>query len=620
MREKALHRGILLATVAVIVLLALTNIFKTSKYAIFLTGEECDLEIGEIDGQKTYKLDVENPYEIKVRSFLLGIRADGSKFDGEKLQISIYDGTWEQRLAVQIDCRDLDEKEFLALQTEGLTLKGDFVVVIEGIDMDGDVYPILFGSSTSMYDSKDDMLYTRIYADDELVDGQPYLFMETDVTYAYGNGVLLILLLLLIVASVVGSKELRNLFATMPAKKKTFWISFASCSIYLLYWLFAEGYRGLCSWIGPWYVLHYGMGAGSRFFLGTIMRLFFYDEYLQRDVAYRFVLACSVLLILLLSFCIAQMISKSEERHQRAVIVLILFYLASPGAPGHLWNEANMGRLELYLFLLSLAALLVNERIKRRLPKYLLLAAISAVMILMHQGGIFTFFAVIFLICICNTFREGRVSGSDFIGSSCVAAVTSAIFVFVHFFSRVRYTTLEEMAAIVSTKTNLENNAAGLYLEYFSNEYGMFENCFAYEHYRICGIIQLLLLWPLTALAIYLFVSRVRYCIGKKKKMFLTPYPYLLLFNLLYIPLFMFECDWGRWFGAIITTKTIEVLYLLWIRDAHMCVMMGRLQAFFKNKEIVLALILIYLASFEKFGSALFLEQTQRWYQLLFPL
>lgn len=395
--------------------------------------------------------------------------------------------------------------------------------------------------------------------------------------------------------------------------------SFLMLGGYLLFELWSKNAGELCSWIGPWYVLDYGVGIGSRLFIGSIMKIFFYEDFLDQSVAYYFVMAALSVLVILMAYMFAECISRMNKEYRKGIVFVILCYLASPGAVGYLWNDANMGRMEIYLLLLSLVAIIINLLIKNCAIRYFLLADISCCMFAIHQGNLFTYFPVIFMLCVCNIFRNGRIIWREFAGSAVVAVTSAVTFLYFHFFSYVKFETLDEMARYVANRTNLENNVSGLQLEYFSGLYGMFENCFLYDNYRICGVIQMVVLWPLVILGLWIGVKAFKKQKEHGTKILLSPYFYMLLFNLIYIPVFTFECDWGRWFAAIITTKTIEILYLFYIKDEGVVCAVGEVGRFIKDKTLGVALIIMYLASMEKFGSALFLDVVDKIYHWLFP-
>ena len=62
----------------------------------------------------------------------------------------------------------------------------------------------------------------------------------------------------------------------------------------------------------------------------------------------------------------------------------------------------------------------------------------------------------------------------------------------------------------------------------------------------------------------------------------------------------------------------MEIMYLFYIHDPLMEEIVCEIKEFVIKRKICVAGILIYLASFEKFGSALFLNQTEKLAQLFF--
>jgi hypothetical protein len=242
-------------------------------------------------------------------------------------------------------------------------------------------------------------------------------------------------------------------------------------------------------------------------------------------------------------------------------------------------------------------------------------------MFAIHQAALFTYFAIIYMICVCNVFCRDRVAVKELAGSLVVGLSSAVLFLYFHFFSHlyIKFDNVDDMVNYVGSRTNLLNNARGIYLEYFSEAMGIDFNCYELDKYRVGGLVTTFLLWPLVVTALALSVNAWRRSKRDGVRMFLTPYPYLTLFNLLYIPLFLFENDWGRWFGAVITAKTIEFLYLYYIGDDGTVYAVGKVGAFVKRWIWIAAVVLLYLASFEKFASALFPESVVNVYSFLFP-
>jgi hypothetical protein len=280
-----------------------------------------------------------------------------------------------------------------------------------------------------------------------------------------------------------------------------------------------------------------------------------------------------------------------------------------------------MGRLEMYLFVLVLLAIIVNLAVRNIVLRYGLITVISACMFAIHQASLFTYFAVIYMICVCNVFRRDRVAIKELVGSAVVGITSAVLFLYFHFFSHlyINFDNVDDMVYYVGMRTNLNNNATGLFLEYFSEAMGIDFNCYELDVYRLGGLVTTFLLWPLVITAVALSIYAWRKSKSDGTRLLLTPYPYLTLFNLMYIPLFLFENDWGRWFGAVITAKTIEFLYLYHIGDEGIVYAVGRVSAFVRKRMWIAAVVLLYLASFEKFASALFPESVNKVYDFLFP-
>lgn len=613
----SVKKMIYILIVVVAVLLIVTVVFPKEEECVLLSGVDDSWDMGTITDTSTYTIKVKNNYLIGIKSFGVGINTTDEEVQQGEIYIEVYNNAGETILQQHEVCSEIEGNR-VVIQADNLKIRGDFSVKIWGENFKDGKYPHLKGTRTTSYDKTYNFLYSSTYKDDNFIQGQAQLVLETILYRAYGAGLLLTILVVLVFIVVGSADTIIKMKNNINERTRIFICYFIGISSFLLYMLASTNYGEICDWIGAWYVLDYGIGIDSRLFIGSIMKLFIYNDFLPKDVAYHFVMACLALLIILISYLMAQVISKTDVNSRVGVVALVLMYIASPASVGYLWNEANMGRLDMYLFILAAMALIIDQWIKIKWIKYVLLSVITISMNAIHQVGIFTYFAVIFFICICNVFNNKYVSIRDFIGSVLVAISTGVSFVYFHFFGKVVFQNENEMINYVASRTDLKFSENAIYLEYFSGQNGLFFNCFSYENYRIGFIIQLFVLWPITVLGLYIIWKILKYCKEQKMRMLRTPYPYLLMFNFIYIPLYVFECDWSRWTAAIITTKFMEIMYLFYIHDPLMEEIVCKIKEFVIKRKIFVAGILIYLASFEKFGSALFLNQTEKLAQLFF--
>ena len=104
-------------------------------------------------------------------------------------------------------------------------------------------------------------------------------------------------------------------------------------------------------WGSIWYACDYSMGPGSRFLIGSIIRIFHPDFIYARDV-YRICVVVCVIIMLLIAFMLNRLINSVEENRKTAVIYLTAMFLSFPGSPASVW--LHIGKLELFGLLTGL--------------------------------------------------------------------------------------------------------------------------------------------------------------------------------------------------------------------------------------------------------------------------
>lgn len=607
-------------TAFVFVLTVISAFFYRTVEHHFYTGYGTQAASEPMTEGTEFRMEVQNRERISIKEWKVRLWVDDTTGLEGLLSVSLLDSAENTVGSKEVPFLSLDENQEVSVAFDSTQeLRGNYTIVLRA---DG---------VTAQKEPKLAIAYAKGAGDPSAMDGTLYVdgaktegILCTNLVAelsdrSYFPAMLLLLLVLLAVNLCAWVSRRFDLKNRMTESGKTTACSFFLIGGFLLFELWSKNAGEICSWMGPWYVLDYGVGFGSRLFIGSLMKLLFYDGFLEKFVAYHFVMASLSILVLQIAWLAAKCIGAAKKEYRAGVGFLVLLYLASPGSVGYLWNEANMGRLETYLLMLALLAVAVNLAVKNRFIRYFLLAVISIVMFAVHQGNLFTYFPVIYLLCVCNVFREDHISGKDLAGSLVVGVSSAATFLYFHFFSYIRFDTLEEMAAYVGARTNLKENVSGLQMEYFSGVHGMFANCFALDNYSIGGVLQLIVIWPLVALAVFIAVKICRYYKKEGVRLFFQPYLYLLLFCVIYIPVFMFECDWGRWFAAIITTTAIGILYLFYTGNKGMVYAVRELGAWVSKRSFAAAVVLLYLAACEKFGSALFLTAVDRLYRWLFP-
>ncbi len=398
----------------------------------------------------------------------------------------------------------------------------------------------------------------------------------------------------------------------------------------LLFLLLAFGF--LCTlpdelhgWNSGWYAMDYSLGPDSRLFIGSLLRLF-YPDFLPASAVYAFVVLSVLVLLALLSYVLGYGLRRVEGTEGfTGLAVLTALYLLSPGSPAYLWSTENMGRFDLYLLLVTLAAGIVCFYVRPALVCLVVLTICGAVGLSIHQGYLFTFFPLLFTLFLLSIGYTGPGERSPrqlrlyLIVSFLCMGFLAAVFFYFQFLSHIRVDSCEELTAVLSARTDLLLNESAFRYEYFS---GMTESVQELvlnqlgERIRY-GIVTLLLLSPLAALYGWFWKQvlnaaagngiRKNSGCGERENGCLHPFFYLciLLSQLLFLPAFVLTIDWGRWFGAFLTVQTLQIVFLAAKKDAAALSALASLSAAVHRHPLLFLCAAVWLGNLRKFQATL---------------
>lgn len=131
----------------------------------------------------------------------------------------------------------------------------------------------------------------------------------------------------------------------------------------------------LDTWSSAWDAMDYSMGNGSRLLIGSIYKLF-YGDYLDVTVAYKYVGIGIMLTILVLAIVLGQLIRLSlaaDPEHRDIIYGVVVAYMVAPFSIAYVWNEDNLGRLDVYMLLITLLTVLAALRLKNFAIKAMLI-------------------------------------------------------------------------------------------------------------------------------------------------------------------------------------------------------------------------------------------------------
>lgn len=358
----------------------------------------------------------------------------------------------------------------------------------------------------------------------------------------------------------------------------------------------------LHGWNSAWYAMDYSLGFDSRLFIGSILHLF-YPDFLPAEAVYTFVLLSIILLLLVLSYILGYALRQTDNSPEgTGLIALIIFYLLCPASPSYLWNSENLGRFDLYLFLLILIAAILYLKAASVTIRLIGFTLTGLIALSIHQVFIFIFFPLLFTLGLA-TGTEEKAKKKHLTMTIIGWIIMGSGFLYFQLFSHINTASLEELTALLSSRTNLEINEVALNYEYFAtitqsiqelvlNQLG--------ERIRY-GLVTLLLLAPLAVIYCYLWFQIIRTAEKKNRLKYLL----FLSSHLCFIPAFILTIDWGRWFGAFLTVQALQIIILAAKKDAVVLSALSRLSTVLRKHPYLFIIIGIWLGSLHKFQATL---------------
>lgn len=368
------------------------------------------------------------------------------------------------------------------------------------------------------------------------------------------------------------------------------------------------------NWGACWYAANYSMGIGSRFFIGSILSLF-YGDFLDQNLAYKFCAIAIILLIVCVSFLINYTIKHAEISIIDSVKYLFICFLCCPGSIAAMWNKGVMGRLEMYTLLLSLIGVIVFNCVKHTIIKYFLITLIAIISMAVYQGYLFLYFPILFVVIICDIFNETKTNNNYWIYGVLSCLFTGISFLYFQFFSYVKYEDATSMSKTLSQKTDLYIETTAIHYECFASvadAYKKINTKFLLtngEFPREKLFLTFCILAPsfIIVLAIYAkCFSLLKY---KQIKIIKMPYLYCILINLAVLPQFILNVDWGRWLTALIINIFFGIYYLTYLEFPEMIKALQALNAYIIKHKETATFCIIYLTLLDKFGARNFLSQ-----------
>jgi hypothetical protein len=363
-----------------------------------------------------------------------------------------------------------------------------------------------------------------------------------------------------------------------------------------------KGAKELTGQAYVYYAMDYSLGLGPRLLIGSILKLF-YADYLNSWLVHSFVFVSIVVMLslvaVLIGFCIR---NAPSDTAKHGITLLSILYLACPASPGYLWSPLNMGRLDLYLLLLTMLTCFVFLKLSSFTLQCVCYGFIGILCIAIFPIYVFIFFPLTLVMIADKLFNSGWKLKNVAAGAGAIAAVCGA-FIFFQFFSHINVTTVEELHALLSSKTNVFIHKEYLSYQYFADmpkhiDWILHSAMIPPLQTRLMSFaISLILLSPLFAVYGYLWGKAYRL---SSEKRFGSKYLWMVLIMLSFLPAFFVAADWGRWLAAFFTVQFLVMVVLLQKGDPYLSSATGYLVNYFKQRKFFFILFVLYLAMLEK--------------------
>ena len=375
--------------------------------------------------------------------------------------------------------------------------------------------------------------------------------------------------------------------------------------------------RAFSGWAPTWYALDYSLGYGSRLLVGSVLHLL-YGGMPSNSAAVKFVSAAAMMLAVLYAILMDALHNRASEETKKPLGYFMLLTAAAPYGLPYLWNEANFGRLDLFLVLTLTAALLTLLVVKKPLCRAAAVGIFSLIALFIHQVFFFIFFPVLLGILLFDVFDGTSLTCRRLMPGLICCGVVGITFLILQLFSGLNVPTVEELMAQLTAQTDLDISRSALDFEYYHDFiYGFVNHTLPFlEGGRVFIklFLTLLVLSPMGL--VYAFLHRE---MGRElsasgvagKQRLLNPQPWLLLLLVFYLPPFVLTVDWNRWIGAMFLSAALLLMLLLIKGNGPARIAFEKLGAALEQYPFLFLLLLAYAAKLNTLEARMFLPEVE---------
>lgn len=380
----------------------------------------------------------------------------------------------------------------------------------------------------------------------------------------------------------------------------------------------------LADWSAAWCAMDYSMGTGSRLLIGSIYRLF-YGEYLPETVAYKYVGIGIMLTITVLSIAFGRMVRLSLKASlvcKNAIYGTVVLYMAAPFSIAYVWNEQNLGRLDVYMLLVVMIAMIVALGIKNVYLKMVLFTILGVIGLAIHQGFAFLYYPMIIVLMCYDVFYDNRIHIGNLLAALISGLINIAVAVYFQFFSSVNFDSVEEMVAFLKQRTDVNISEYAIQLEYFGSMDFQLKNVTSIfykgdEAPLVNLVIILVMLAPVLLLFFQVWKDVFSHLKAHGVKLFCTPYFYAALAHLCFLPMFIIHVDWGRHLAPLLAMQIFIFFFFLAKKEPAMVYAYEQMQKRIDKYPWYFILTVVWVATLDSFGARVFQNQGNMLYNFL---
>ena len=352
--------------------------------------------------------------------------------------------------------------------------------------------------------------------------------------------------------------------------------------------------------VPPCYLIDYSTGFGRRKLMGELSSLLMGD-FITRKELFIFVSIGALILFVLFSFLIGKLykrvISTYNKETYYGFLYILFLYLCCPFAITYLFHWENLGRMEMWFFILLCIYIYLYFKSNEKLRPLWAFVCIM-ICILIHPIFFSTYFPFYCLMIVYDTFLEGKLQKEKFI-QYCIYLSIAILLLSILMFFPSEQMPLEECVEYLKGKTNMPINDIYINWLFYSS---------ISEHLRIFVIpwlpvtitglvVALIVFSPFFAIVIKYLKNSIR----PHMKNTLQIWCYALAVSPMLIAYFP-TIDFGRWVAA-----DVNCVFLFWgglLFNGHKTVVIQfeNLYQNIKGNVYPYIFLLLYLSCFDKVG------------------